>query len=120
MTVRGGFGEVSVAMAIACNAGPYAYLAGRAVRLAPQVSLHGGIDAFAMRRMRLEALPVYLWRVAVSGDLVHHRDAFYASGLSDFEVSASRPFLRHVDGEPLAPARRARISVIPGALRVQA
>src|SRR5918999_305420 len=79
MVLRGSFGEVPVAMAIACNAGPYAFLANRPVQLAPEVSLDGGIDVFALKTMRLEALPLYAWRVVVSGDLVHHRDAFYAS-----------------------------------------
>ncbi|CAN5522276.1 diacylglycerol kinase family protein [soil metagenome] len=120
MTLSGDFGDVPVAMAIASNAGPYAYLAGRAVELAPDVALMGGVDAFALRKIRLEALPVYVWRVAVSGDLVHHRDVFYASDLSEFVVTAARPFHRHVDGEPLPVARSARFAVVTDALKVTA
>jgi diacylglycerol kinase family enzyme len=120
MTVSGSFGSVPVAMAIGCNAGPYAYLARRPVHLAPRVSLGEGVDVFALKRMRIEALPSYVWRVAVTGDLVNHRDVLYASGLHEFEVAAARPFHRHVDGEPLAPAMSARVSVEPDALRVRA
>jgi diacylglycerol kinase family enzyme len=118
MTLSGDFGEVPVAMAIGCNAGPYAYLGGRAVKLAPAVTLDGGLDVFALRSMRIEALPFYAWRAVVSGDLVHHRDTFYASGLDRFEISGDTPFARHVDGEPLPPATSARFEIVPDVLKV--
>jgi diacylglycerol kinase family enzyme len=120
MTLRGPFGEIDVAMAIACNAGPYAYLANRPVNLAPKVDLNGGLDIFALKTMRIEALPLYAWRVVVSGDLVHHPDAFYSSDLEGFELVSHKPFGRHVDGEPLPPARSARFRVTRDALRVRA
>jgi diacylglycerol kinase family enzyme len=120
MTLKGDFGSVEVAMAIVCNAGPYAYLLGRPVNVTPDVSLNGGIDVFALRRMRIEALPLYAWRVAVSGDLVHHPDAFYASDLDKFELESAGPFSRHVDGEPLTPARSARFSIERDVLKVRA
>jgi diacylglycerol kinase family enzyme len=118
MRVRGPFGDVPVAMAIACNSGPYAYLAGRAVTLAPNVSLEGGLDIFAMKKMRLEALPMYAWNSVFSGDLVSHRDAFYESDLEGFEIVADEPFERHVDGEPLEPSDSARFSIARNILRV--
>lgn len=120
MILSGNFGEIPVSMAIASNSGPYAYFAGRSVNLAPKVELDGGLDVFSLRKMRLEALPFYAWRVAVSGDLVHHRDVFYRSDLSSFELRSEAPFRRHVDGEPLAPTRVARFSVERDVLRVQA
>lgn len=120
MTVRGAFGEQPVAMAIACNAGPYAYLAGRSIHLAPAVRLDGELDLFALRTMRVEALPVYAWRCMVSGDLIHHQDCFYEPGLTDFEIVAEAPFHRHVDGEPLAPATTARFSLERDVLNVKA
>ena len=120
MTLSGPFGEVEVAMAIACNAGPYAYFVGRPVDIAPRVKLDGGLDVFALRTMRLEALPSYVWRVAVSGGIAQHPDAFYETDLEVFEVSADEPFSHHVDGEPLPPTRRARFSLVNEALRVRA
>jgi diacylglycerol kinase family enzyme len=119
MTVRGPFGEIPVAMAVGCNAGPYAYFAGRSVNLAPDVSLDGGLDVFALKSMRIEALPLYAWRSVVSGDLVHHPDTFYATDLDAFDVTAGEPFARHVDGEPLEPASSASLSVVPGILKVR-
>jgi diacylglycerol kinase family enzyme len=119
LTLSGRFGRVPVAMAIGCNAGPYAYLAGRAVDLAPEVSLEGGLDVFALRTMRIEALPLYVWRSVVSGDLVHHPDTFYASDLDAFEVTAAEPVARHVDGEPLDPATSASLSLVPRILKVR-
>src|SRR5918996_6435164 len=54
MTVRGPFGEERVTMMIASNAGPYAYLLGRPIEIAPRVSLAGGLDLFALKTMRIE------------------------------------------------------------------
>jgi diacylglycerol kinase family enzyme len=120
MTLHGEFGEVPVAMAIVCNAGPYAYLANRPVNLTPHVDLFKGIDVFALRSMRIESLPMYAWRVAVSGDLVHHPDVFYASDLKSFELSSEKLVHRHVDGEPLPPVHNLKFEVVPSALKVRA
>ena len=120
MKLRGDFGEIPVAMAIACNSGPYAYLAGRSVDLTPHVDLFKGIDVFALRSMRVESLPLYAWRVAVSGDLVHHPDVFYASDQEAFELVCERPFHRHVDGEPLPQVHSAKFEVVRNALKVRA
>jgi diacylglycerol kinase family enzyme len=120
MLLKGEFGEVPVSMAIACNAGPYAYLAGMEIKLAPQVSLTGGIDVFALKSMRIEALPQYAWRSLVSKDFVNHPDCFYRSDQTSFELYSESPFARHVDGEPLAPAHAARFAVELEALRVSA
>ena len=120
MLLRGPFGEVEVAMAIACNAGPYAFFAGRPIVLAPDVRLEGGIDIFALKKMRIEALPTYAWRVLATKALAEHPDAFYEHDLESFEiVSQGKPFYRHVDGEPLSPAHSARFSVVRDILKVQ-
>jgi len=120
LTLKGDFGEAEVAMAIACNAGPYAYLFGRPVVLAPGVKLEKGLDVFALKTMRFEMVPSYAWQCLVSGDLSTHPDAFYASDLQSFSIRSEEPFARHVDGEPLPPARHAEFSIAPGILRVRA
>ena len=119
MTLVGEFGEVPVAMAIACNSGPYAFLGGRPIEIAPQVDLEAGLDVFGLKQMRIEALPTYAWRLLVTKDLVHHPDAFYSSDLHTFEIKSDKPFPRHVDGEPLSPARSARFTLVRDALRVR-
>jgi diacylglycerol kinase family enzyme len=118
MVLKGPFGEMPVAMAIACNAGPYAFLGGIPVNLAPDVDLYRGLDVFALKQMRVEALPLYAWRVLVSRDIAHHSDVFYSSDLEKFELTADEPFYRHVDGEPLGPAATARFALVEDALRV--
>ncbi|HVF53989.1 MAG TPA: diacylglycerol kinase family protein [Actinomycetota bacterium] len=120
MVLEGPFGRVPVAMAIACNCGPYAYLLGRPVNVAPKARLTAGIDAFALRSMRFEALPLYAWRSIVSGNLIDHDDAFYASDLDSFELTSEAPFARHVDGEPLEPASAVRFEVERDSLMVVA
>jgi diacylglycerol kinase family enzyme len=118
MLLRGPFGQVPVAMGIACNVGPYAYLGDRPVILAPRVTLERGLDIFALRSMRVQALPLYAYRVLAS-DLTDHPDVFYESDLDWFELSAPAPFSRHVDGEPLPPSRVASFRSVPGILKVK-
>ena len=120
MRLRGGFGEVEVAMAIACNTGPYAFFAGRPIVLAPEVKLEEGLDIFALKKMRVEALPTYVWHVLGSSAISEHPDAFYEHDLEEFEIVAEdKPFYRHVDGEPLPPAHSARFSLARDILKVQ-
>jgi diacylglycerol kinase family enzyme len=118
MTLEGSFGQIPVAMAVACNTGPYAYLGNRSINLAPDVRLDGGLDVFALRQMRIEAFPVYAWRCLVSGDLVHHDDAFYANDLDGFTLTSEKPFHRHVDGEPLGQETEAHFRIEPDILKV--
>lgn len=118
MRLKVGEDETPVAMAIACNAGPYAYLAGRPIRVAPRVELEKRLDLFALRRMRIEALPSYAWNCLVAGDIARRKDALYLNDLESFAIESDRPFARHVDGEPLDPAARADFSIAKAALRV--
>jgi diacylglycerol kinase family enzyme len=118
MILEGPWGRVPVAMAVAANCGPYAYLIGRAVELTPQVRLDAGIDVFAMRSMRIEQLPWYAFVTAIEGNLTKHSEAFYRSDLRSFRVTAAKPFARHTDGEPLAKSTEASFSVEDGAIRV--
>lgn len=120
MTLSGDFGDVPVSMAVACNTGPYAYLAGRAVKLTPQVDLDKGLDVFALKKMRIEALPLYAWETAVAGDISGHRDAVCEHDQQSFRVTSDENFQRHVDGEPLEPAREVTFSLARDALRVKA
>jgi diacylglycerol kinase family enzyme len=120
MVLKGEFGDIPVSMAIASNAGPYAYLAGMEIKLAPDVSLMGGIDVFALKSMRIEALPQYAWRSLISKDFINHPDCFYRSDLTSFQLVSEKPFARHVDGEPLPPAHAARFAAEPDALKVRA
>ncbi len=119
MTLKGDFGEADVAMAIACNAGPYAYLANRPIELTPHVALEAGLDVFALRSMRLELVPLYVWSAMVTRDLIHHHDAFHAQDLTDFTIVSEEAFSRHVDGEPLAPATSAHFSLERDVLMVK-
>ncbi len=119
MVIRGDFGEIPVAMAVACKAGPYAYLAGRPIDLAPDVSLDSGLDVFALKRMRLEALPFYAARV-LADSISRHSDAFYAHDLESFEITADEGFSRHVDGEPLGKSRSATFTLARDILQVRA
>lgn len=118
MILEGPWGRVPVAMAVAANCGPYAYLVGRAVELTPKVRLDAGLDVFAMRSMRLEQLPWYAFITTIEGNLTKHPEAFYRSDLKTFRVTAAKPFARHTDGEPLAKTTESVFSVVDKAIRV--
>jgi diacylglycerol kinase family enzyme len=91
MVLHGEFGDVPVAMAIACKAGPYAYFVGRPIDLAPEVSLDAGLDVFALKRMRIEALPFYVLRV-LTDRVSSHGDDFYKLDLEMFEITGDEAF----------------------------
>lgn len=118
MTVSGPPGRERVAMAIACNTGPYAYLAGRPVRLLPEVPLDGGLSLFALRKMSVLSLPLYGWRAIGGGSLADHPNALIWADLDRFTISSEEPFPRHVDGETLDPATSAEFRLAPGSLKV--
>jgi len=119
MKLSGEWGDIAVAMVIASNSGPYAYFRGRPVQLTPGARLDGGVDVFALRKMRIEALPAYAWKSVVSGSLAEHADAFYSADQEAFEVRSEEPFSRHVDGEPLGPGSHVRFSVARDILKVR-
>ncbi|MFN2594642.1 MAG: diacylglycerol kinase family protein [Actinomycetota bacterium] len=120
MMLEGPFGKIPVAMTVASNTGPYAYLAGRSINLAPEVELEGGLDVFALKRMRLESFPLYAWRSIFSGQFIDHPDSFYRHDLTSLDVYAETPFARHVDGEPLKPKTSTHFELVPGILKVRA
>lgn len=120
MTVSGSFGEARVAMAIACNTGPYAYLAGLPVRLMPEVDLDAGLDLFALEKMSLLSLPGYSWRAIAGGSVAGHRNALAWRDLGGFTISSDETFERHVDGETLEATASAEFKVVRHALKVLA
>lgn len=119
MSLRHDGGVDHVAMAVACKAGPYAYLFGRPVQLTPHVRLEHGLDVFALRAMRIEALPSYVLRTAVLGDVSGHPDALVLHDLERCEISSEQPFHRHVDGETLPPTASLTIELARRALWVK-
>jgi diacylglycerol kinase family enzyme len=110
--------EAEVSMAIVCNTGPYAYLFGRSIRITPDVRLGAGLDVFALKRMRIEALPWYAWDALVNGDLSRHSDALVWNDAMNFTLTSDTPFHRHVDGEPLPISHAAHFELAREALKV--
>lgn len=96
---EGSFGKQEAVMAVALNAGPYAYLAGRPVMLSGQRTAAESLDLFILRRLRYAQLPTYAIGALFTGrfgsESSTHRN------LKDFSVTGVEPFAVHVDGEPL-------------------
>lgn len=120
MTVHASGDHVDVAMAIACNAGPYAYLLGLPVRLLPDGATGEGLDVVALSRLRLTELPWYAWRAMAGGSISRHRDAVSWQEVDELSITADEPFERHVDGETIAACDRVTFRTAPKSLTVLA
>ena len=101
MMVEGAFGRMDAVMAIGLTAGPYAYLAGRPVRLTEGVRTPEELDLFVLRKLSYAQIPRY-----ASGALLTGRfgpDSTVSRDIGAYFVSSDLPFPVHVDGEPLEP-----------------
>lgn len=114
----GAFGEESGVGAIALNSGIYAYLAGRGVKLGTTDPVHGKLDLFLLRRMRITRLPNYAIGAFLTGNF--GSDALSVPALTDFMVDSDEEFSFHCDGEPLPPTKRVDVRVSEEMLRVLA
>ncbi len=103
--------EQEAVMAIALNAGPYAYLLGRPIRL----TQGHGLDLFTLERMRYWAVPLYAMGALATGWF--GPDARVSENNQSVEISSDHPFAVHVDGEPL-PARSST-KIVAGAANIE-
>ena len=101
---------------IVLNAGPYAYLAGRPIRLFPSDPDSDGFGIFILNRLQWWRIPTYAAGALLTGRFGGGSEAF--SGVSRATVSSQDPFFLHVDGEPLPPSDRVQLVANAGALKV--
>lgn len=105
----GPFGDESGVGVIALNSGIYAYLAGRGVKLGTTDPVHGTLDLFLLRRMRVTRLPNYAIGAFLTGNF--GSDALSVPALTHFTVESEEAFSFHCDGEPLPPTEHVDVSV---------
>lgn len=113
---EGEFGHGEGVGVIALNAGPYAYLAGRPIRLVPSDPESDGFGLFVLNRLQWWRVPAYAAGALVTGRFGAGSKAF--SGVSRATVSAQDPFFLHVDGEPLPTEDRVELVANAGTLKV--
>ncbi|HEY8202539.1 MAG TPA: diacylglycerol kinase family protein [Actinomycetota bacterium] len=115
---EGDFDPQRAVMAIALVGRPYAYLAGRPVRLGSRSRAGSGLSLFVVRDLRLWRLPEYALGAVLTGRF--GRRSSLLEDLPWIRVAADEPVPAHVDGERLAPSPSVEIESAEAALRVVA
>lgn len=113
---EGAFGVEEGVMAAALNAGTYAYLLGRPVRLTTARFEEGKLGLFVLRKLQYLRLPTYAFGALVTGRF--GPGSVSVPGLDGFTVTGETPFHVHVDGEPLPPTDHLQIRAGASELRV--
>ena len=115
---EGDFAPRSGVMAIALIGRPYAYLAGRPVRLGASPGSGSGLSVFVVHDLRLWRVPEYAAGALLTGRF--GRAAALLEDLAWLRVSADEPLPAHVDGERLPPSAAVEIEAVEAALEVVA
>jgi diacylglycerol kinase family enzyme len=118
---EGDFDPQRAVMAIALVGRPYAYIAGRPLRLGGAHSGPGadsGLSLFVLRDLRLWRVPEYAMGALLTGRF--GRGSSLLEGLSWIRVAADTPVPAHVDGERLPRSPAVEIKSAEGALAVVA
>jgi diacylglycerol kinase family enzyme len=97
---------------------PYAYLAGRPVRLGTRRSRGSGLNLFVLRNLRLHRVPEYALGALFTGRF--GSGAGLVEDLARVRVEADEPVPAHVDGERLPPASAVEIEAVEAALQILA
>jgi diacylglycerol kinase family enzyme len=90
---------------------PYTYFKDRGIRMTPEASLDGGLDALSVRKLRRRSVPRIAWQVFGSARHVHGRDIDYVHDASRVLVTSAKPFPVQVDGDSLGDHRRLEVEV---------
>lgn len=116
LLVESGSIRLDAVMAVGLTAGPYAYLAGRPVRLGSPVRTEEELDLFVLQRLSYSRIPVYGLGALLTGRF--GKQSASRRDVGSYTVSADLPFAVHVDGEPLPPTDRVDVSGNAGSVKV--
>lgn len=103
---------------ICANARPWTYFKRWAVDACPLAKLEGGLDLFALRKVRLLTAPRVAWSVFVSRSHPRWQNSHYFHDEDAFRISSTRPLPVQVDGDYLGLHTSAAIELVPKALEV--
>jgi diacylglycerol kinase family enzyme len=105
-----------VVLAVCCNGWPFTFLKRFPVDVTPQVRLDGGLDVFALRRIRAVTIPRVAWALLVSRSHVRWRQGVYHHDISGLTLTADRPLPMQVDGDYIGERDSAHIELLRDAL----
>jgi diacylglycerol kinase family enzyme len=119
LTVQVGTAEpVPIGLALVCNTTPWTYLGPRPVRPCPSASFDGGLDLFALRRLRTMATLRHLRQILSTTPRPRGRDVLSLHDEDGFVLRAERPTAFQVDGDDLGDRTEVVLRSVPRALDV--
>jgi len=95
------------AFALVSNCPEYSYAGRFALRVAPEASFEGGLDAVAPVRLRLRGLPRLFSYAVVGSDRTKARNLLYAHDVDRLEAVCDRSLPLQADGEDLGDVDQA-------------
>jgi diacylglycerol kinase family enzyme len=107
-----------VLLAVCCNGWPFTFLKRFPVDVTPQVRLDGGLDVFALRRVRATTIPRIAWSLLVSRSHVRWRQSSYHHDISRLTLTADRPLPVQVDGDYIGERGSSHIELLRDALQL--
>ena len=107
-----------VALLVCCNARPFTYFKRLPVDACPKARLDGGLDVFALARLRPWMIPRLASGLLVTRSHVRWRSSRYFHDLRGGRVRADRPLPVQVDGDYIGEHSAVDIRMVPGALRL--
>ena len=115
-----GHAPEKVVFAICCNGRPFTYFKRFPVDACPQATLDGGLDVFALTKIRLPTIPRLAWAALVSRSHPRWRNTRYLHDLTGFRLSSDRALPLQVDGDYIGDHTEALVRLVPSSLSLVA
>jgi diacylglycerol kinase family enzyme len=117
ITIAGGETIPHAGFAIVSKTSPYTYLGARGLTVAPEAGLDSALSLNAFQSMSALTLIGGAASAMLSGRFLAHRPGVvHRSGLTELDVTSTRPFPWQVDGDFVAITNRLEISYEPDVL----
>jgi diacylglycerol kinase family enzyme len=106
-------------LGIVSNSAPWTYLGRRPIQPTPLADFDGGLDLFALRKLRTATtLRAVRQILAGRGKLPHGKHILTRHDLPSFTLDADRPLAVQVDGEYIGERETLQLEAVPRALSV--
>lgn len=105
-----------VILAICCNADPFTYFKRFPVRVCPEAELDGGLDFYALTKLRATTVPRLISGLFATGGHTRWRSGRYHHDVPGALIEAEQPTPVQVDGDYVGEWTSARLDLVPDAL----
>ena len=109
---------VRLALALICQADPWTFLGGRAVRPCPEASFDTGLDVFGLTTTPLVAILRHLRQILAKEPRPRGRRAVSLHDLPELTLRADLPLPFQLDGEDLGDREYVHLRAVPQVLEV--